>query len=160
MARVPTDSAAQKQFAAFLSRYSPEIRQCATEALAVMRAYLRGAVELVYDNYNALVVGFGPNERASDAVFSIALYPRWVTLFFLNGAKLKDPQKLLKGSGKIVRHIVLKSAEDLSQPAIRALMDQALGDTKFEKMQGRMVVRSISAKQRPRRPASARPNQR
>jgi len=50
-----------------------------------MRARLPGAVELVYDNHNALAIGFGPTERASDAVFSIALFPRWVSLFFLRG---------------------------------------------------------------------------
>jgi hypothetical protein len=40
-------------------------------ALAKMRARLPGAVELVYDNYNALAIGFGPTERTSEAVFSI-----------------------------------------------------------------------------------------
>src|ERR1039458_9537409 len=66
-------------------------------------ARLPGAVQLVYDNYNALVIGFGPSERASEASFSIVLYPRWVTLFFLQGAGLPDPRRLLKGSGKVVR---------------------------------------------------------
>ena len=70
-------------------------------------------MQLVYDNYNALAIGFGPSERASEAIFSIVLYPRWVTLFFLQGAGLADPKRLLKGSGKVVRHIVLASAADL-----------------------------------------------
>jgi hypothetical protein len=150
---------AAKQFARFLSRYDPEIAECATEALARMRQYHAGsAIELVYDNYNALVVGFGPTERASDAVFSLALYPRWVTLFFLHGAVLEDPDGLLKGGGKIVRHIVLKSAEELERPAIRTLMDQAVerAKVKFAKAPGRMVIKSISPKQRPRRPAAAK----
>ena len=64
----------------------------AKAAVARMRKYVPDAVELVYDNYNALVVGFGPTERASEAVLSIALYPRWVTLFFLQGARLSDPR--------------------------------------------------------------------
>jgi hypothetical protein len=150
---------AEKQFERFLSRYNPEIVKCATEAVAKMRKYHAGsAIELVYDNYNALVVGFGPTERASDALFSLALYPRWVTLFFLHGALLEDPEKLLKGDGKIVRHIVLKSAEDLERPAIRALMDQALkgAKVKFAEAPGQMVIKSISRKQRPRRPPAAK----
>src|SRR5439155_3149680 len=84
---------AREELAAFLAKYTPE-----------MRERLPGAIELVYDNYNALVIGFGPTDRASDAIFSIALYPRWVRLFFLYGAKLRDPKKLLKGVGKIVRY--------------------------------------------------------
>jgi hypothetical protein len=68
---------------------------------------------LVYDNYNALAIGFGPTERASDVIFSIALFPRWVTLFFLHGVTLPDPYKVLRGSGKVVRHVVLQTAADL-----------------------------------------------
>jgi hypothetical protein len=121
-----------------------------------MRDRLPGAIELVYDNYNALVIGFSPTERASDAIFSIALYPRWVTLFFLRGANIPDPQKLLKGGGKVVRHIVLETAADLDKPAVRALMKRAL--ERCDKpingaAPGRIIIKSVSAKQRPRRPA-------
>ena len=107
-------------------------------------------------NYNALVIGFGPSEHASEAVFSIALYPRWVTLFFLQGAGLPDPKHLLKGSGKVVRHIVLASAADLDQPAVQGLMSTALKRAEpaiDPDAPGSLVIRSISAKQRPRRPA-------
>src|ERR1051325_5444510 len=97
----------EKQLAGFIARYTPEIAVLAQAILAKMRARLPGAVELVYDNYNALVIGFGPTERASEAIFSIVLYPRWVSLFFLEGASLPDPQKRLKGSGKVVRYIVI-----------------------------------------------------
>ena len=101
-------------------------------------------------------IGFGPSERASEAIFSIALYPRWVTLFFLQGAGLPDPRRLLKGSGKVVRHIVLASAADLDLPAIQDLMAQALQRAEAgidRAAPGRLVIRSISAKQRPRHPS-------
>ena len=120
-----------------------------------MRARLPGAIELVYDNYNALAVGFGPTERASDAIFSIALFPRWVSLFFLDGARLSDPQRLLKGSGKKARHIVLGDAAVLDRPGVRALMEQALEHAKKPKDgrgSRRTVIKAVSAKQRPRRP--------
>lgn len=141
----------EKQLASFLAKYTPEIRRLATEVLGKMRERLPGAIELVYDNYNALVIAFGPTDRASEAIFSIVLYPRWVTLFFLKGAKLRDPKKLLKGSGKIVRHIVLKSADDFDAPSVRSLMRQALGEVKFDER--RLIIRSIVKKQRPRKPA-------
>ena len=149
-------STSQTQLDAFLDKYSPAIATLARACLAKMRARLPGAVQLVYDNYNALVIGFGPSERASEAVFSIALYPRWVTLFFLHGAGLPDPKHLLIGSGKLVRRIVLASAEDLDQPAVQALMATALrrADPGIDPdATGSLVIRSISAKQRPRRPA-------
>jgi hypothetical protein len=121
-----------------------------------MRARLPGALELVYDNYNALAIGFGPTERASDAIFSIAVFPRWASLFFFQGAKLKDPEKLLKGGGKAVRHIVLEDAATLDRPAVKALVKQALERAPKpldKKARGRLIIKSISAKQRPRRPA-------
>lgn len=76
-----------------------------------MRERIPSAVRIVYDNYNALVVGFGPSERASEVAMSIAVYPKWV---------LPHPKKLLKGSGSRVRSIVQQSADDLDQPAVRA----------------------------------------
>ena len=111
-----------RQWAAFLAKYDPEVAAVATAALPRLRKAIPGAIELVYDNYNALVVGFGPSERASEAVVSIALYPRWVTLFFLHGARLAAPAGLLKGSGSRVRHVVLSDAAVLDRPAVRALL--------------------------------------
>ena len=121
-----------------------------------MRSRLPGAIEIVYDNYNALAIGFGPSERTSEAIFSIAVYPRWVSLFFLqSGIRLPDPKRLLKGTGKRVRHIVLESAADLDRPAVRALMREALARAVVPIDRGgahRLVIKSVSAKQRPRRP--------
>ena len=143
---------AQRQLDEFLSRYTPEIRAVGEAAIEKMRERLPGAVQIVYDNYNALVVGFGPSERASEAVMSIAFYPKWVRLFFLRGADLPDPRKLLEGSGKGVRSIKLESADDLDKPAVRALMKAALQAQPIDPNgEGRLVIRSISAKQRPRR---------
>lgn len=150
------EKSAEKQLATFIAKYTPEIGAVARASLEKMRARLPGAIELVYDNYNALVIGFGPTERASDAIFSLALYPRWVTLFFLKGARLRDPNKLLRGSGKIVRSIVVRDAAMLDDPAVQALIAQALDRAAkaIDAAQpGRMVIKSISAKQRPRRPA-------
>ena len=147
----------REQLESFISRYTPEVAACARRALARMRKRLPGAVELVYDNYNSLVIGFGPSDRASEAIFSIALYPRWVNLFFLHGATLPDPKGRLRGNGKIVRSIVLRDATELDEPEVRTLMDQAVRRAKNSingSSRRRLVIRSISAKQRPRRPAA------
>ena len=148
------DKTPEEQLAGFIAKYTPEIGALAQKALAKMRARLPGAIQLVYDNYNALAIGFSPTERSSDVIFSIALYPRWVSLFFF-GADLPDPQKLLKGSGKQVRHIVLESAADLDKPAVKALMNRALERSAKpldSENPGRIIIKSISARQRPRRP--------
>jgi hypothetical protein len=148
----PPATAPDAQLEAFLAKYTPEIQAKARTVLAKLRAWLPPAIEMVYDNYNALVVGFSPTERVSDAVFSIALYPRWVTLFFLKGAGLPDPHGRLKGNGKIVRHLVLHDPATLDDPEVRELMTIALDRDWTPGAERRLVIKMISVKQRPRRP--------
>ena len=143
-----------KQLAAFIGKYDPRIAKFAKGTLAQMRKRLPGATELVYDNYNALAIGFGPSARTSEAIFSIAVYPRWVSLFFLRGALLHDPKKLLKGSGTTVRHIVLQQPSDIVSRDVAKMMDAALaaaGKPIDPQQKRQLIIKSVSAKQRPRR---------
>lgn len=143
----------EQQLGHFIDRYDPKIAKLTRQALAWMRRRFPLASLLVYDNYNALAIGFGRPERPSEAVFSIALYPRWVTLFFLHGATLPDPHKRLKGSGKQVRSIVLDGVETFDDPAVAELIDAA-AEREVESLsggRGEIVIKSVSAKQRPRR---------
>jgi hypothetical protein len=146
---------AERQLADFLAKFTPEIAARAAAIIAAMRKRLPGAVMPVYDNYNALAVGFGPTDRVSDTIFSVAVFPRWVSLFFLRGVTLHDPMRLLRGSGNQVRHIVLKGPEALTDPGIFALMDAALkaaAKPLDPAHPGKMIIKSVSARQRPRRP--------
>jgi hypothetical protein len=146
----------RQRLASFVGRFSPEIARLARSALASMRAHLPGAFELVYDNAYALVVGFGPSERPSEALFSIAIYPRKVSLCFLYGARLPDPQRRLAGGGKQVRHIRLTDEHTLAERGVHALIEAAIEDAgnPFASAQrGRVIVRAVSVRQRPRRPS-------
>jgi hypothetical protein len=138
----------------FIDRYTPEIARRARAILKKMRELLPGAFEFVYDNYSALAIGFSPTDRPSKAVLSIALYPRWINLFFLRGAALPDPKKLLQGSGKQVRHVRIDDAALLDDPAIVALIKAALarGEPFDPALPRRTIVKAVSANPRPRRP--------
>jgi hypothetical protein len=149
---------ARQQLASFLAKFTPEIAAKAEAILRKMRKLYPTALELVYDNYNALAIGFSPSERASDAIFSIAVYPRWVSLFFLQARGLPDPDKLLKGSGNVAKHVVLPSPAALNEPALQALMSSGEARAKVpldSDGKHRLIIKSISAKQRPRRPVGA-----
>ena len=151
----------ERQVKSFLAKYSPEIAARGQAARRRLRQALPGWSELVYDNYNALVFGFSPTERPSDAVFSIAVYPKWVRLFFLkHGSLLHDPQKLLTGKGARIRSLILQSDSDLDSPAVRALVQQAMtgiASPRLTRVPATMI-RSVSARQRPRRPAGRSTN--
>jgi hypothetical protein len=144
------------QLEKFLAKYTPEMAGLAKAILVKMRKRLPGAVEMVYDNYNALVIGFCPGERPSEVIFSIAVYTRWVNLFFAHGKGLRDPEKLLRGNGSRVRSIVLNSAGTLDDPAVEDLIAEAVerAVVPFDFARKReLMIRAVAEKQRPRRPA-------
>ncbi len=144
---------AEAELNQFINRFLPEVAAVGREAVAKLRAQLPEADVLVYDNYNALAVGFSAGERAVQSVLSIAFYPRWCSLFLPR--RVDDPEKRLKGAGGVVGHIVLKTADDLDDPYLRGLIDQAFLNAKWPldpAHQGRLIIKSISANQRPRRP--------
>ncbi|HTU83135.1 MAG TPA: hypothetical protein VMF61_13455 [Candidatus Acidoferrales bacterium] len=147
-------SSPKRELERFIDRYSPEIAARARAVLAKIRQRLPGAVELVYDNTNALVVGFGASERASDAAFSVALYPKWINLYFLGGASLPDPHRLLCGSGKVVRRIKLDDPGQLDDPRVIALMNASLARCRpiDPTVNGRIAIRAAVRNRRSRRP--------
>jgi hypothetical protein len=151
----PSSSDAEEQLASFVAKFTPEMQDLIRGCRAQLAARFPDAVQLVYDNYNFLVVGFGPDQVVSHAIFSLAAYARGVNLCFLqHGAELPDPTGILRGSGKIVRNVSLSSPEDLARDDVVALMDAelALAVIPMEASeQGELVIKSISAKQRPRR---------
>lgn len=144
----------QQQLAKFMARFEPEIARLGHAALRRMRELAPGAVELVYDNYNGLVIGFGPTERASEAVFSVVIYPKKVSLCFIHGAKLPNPKRLLEGNGNQVRHISLPTIATLDEPDVVAMIqlanDRVAKPIDFDGKR-RLIIKSISRNQRPRR---------
>ena len=139
-----------------IAKYTPKMRREIEAARKKMRARIPRGYEMVYDNYNALVFAYCSSERPSEAQVSIAAMPRWVTLFFIQGIKLDDPGKLLLGDGKQVRSVRLEGgAADLDRPAVRALIEQALApfaEAFAAAPKLTTVIRSVSEKQRARRP--------
>jgi hypothetical protein len=145
----------EQQLAAFIAKFTPDMAKRIRAARATMRKRLPGALELVYDNYNFFVIGYGPSEKASDAIFSLAAQAKGLSLCFLQGARLPDPDRLLKGSGNVVRNLRLETADTLERPEVAALMAAALERAKTPLPPGgrhQLIIKSISAKQRPRRP--------
>lgn len=151
----PTETAsAAKQVAGFISKFDPEVAKLTRACRTVLRKRYPSAIELVYDNYNALAIGYSPTERTSDCVFSLAVYARGVNLYFMYGRALADPNNLLLGSGRQGAFIRLDSAGILDQPKVKKLMESAVKrqmPTFSPQGRGYTVVKSISAKQRPRR---------
>jgi hypothetical protein len=141
------------QLAALLSRFPPEIVALATRCLLKLRRAVPCPYQLVYDYANSLVVAFSMSERGYEAIVAIAIFPRWVRLYF--DKSLPDPGGLLKGSGTKVRSVTIKAASDLDHADVQALFKAAIkrsGATFPKTRSTRMVIKSESKKQRPRSP--------
>jgi hypothetical protein len=107
------------QVAGFIAKFDPAIARLASTARTMLRKRMPTATELVYDSYNALAIGFGPSTRTSEAIVSLAIYARGVNLYFLYGAHLTDPDRLLEGNGTRGRFVRLPTAERLADPACK-----------------------------------------
>jgi hypothetical protein len=109
-----------------IAKQTPEMAKLTKAVLAKLRPRFPGAVEMVYDKKRGLVVGFCPDDRASNVINSIGVYSKWINLYFFEGDSLPDPDRLLQGTGQIVRHIRIDSAADLDRPALKTPIAEAL----------------------------------
>jgi hypothetical protein len=143
---------AEQQLTGFIGKFAPARQRLIRALRKSLRARLPAANELVYDNYNFLVIAYCPTEKTGDSYFSVGADKNGANLFFgYTGTKLDDPQKLLAGTGTSNRFVRLASAKDLERPAVRALIAQSIAISKpMGAAPGRLVIRAISAKQRPR----------
>ena len=145
---------AAKQLADFIAKFDPRMVKLIRSLRAAVRKRLPTANELVFDNYNFLVIGYCSTERQSDCIVSLAANAKGVTLFFYYGVNLPDPAKVLQGNGNQVRFIRLESAATLARPEVEELLRIAVAQAKTPLPQtgrGRTIIRLIAAKQRPRR---------
>lgn len=143
-----------QQVDGFIDKFDPEVAKVIRSCRAAMRKRLPTANEIVYDNYNFFVLGYGPTERPSHAIVSLACSKKGVGLAFLYGRSLPDPQHLLLGNGSQTGFIRLPSAAALGEPAVEALLQAAVEHAKVPFATTghvRTIVQSVSAKQRPRR---------
>jgi hypothetical protein len=155
----PERADASRTVAGFISKFDPAVARVIRSSRAALRKRYPTAIELVYDNYNALAIGWSGTERTSDAFISLAAYARGVVLYFLYGKSLPDPEGILQGSGNRGRFVRLPSAATLGERAVQALLRAAVKQAKAplpKTGRGYTVIKSISAKQRPRR--AARPS--
>ena len=143
----------RQQLEEMLDRFDPAVSALARGALERVRRLVPGAVQMVYDNTYALVVGFSATDRASEALLSVVIYPRKVSLCFIWGATLADPDHLLQGEGRQVRHIRLNAVPDLDAAPVRRLLRAEVdaSETPFAGKRGRMEIRMVAKKRRARR---------
>jgi hypothetical protein len=152
-AQQPADSAEQR-LQGFIDKFDSKNASLIRSVRAALRKRLPSANEIVYDNYNFFVIGYSSTERPSDCIVSLAAAANGVGLSFYYGASLPDPHKLLLGSGSQNRYIRLPATEILLRSEVEELIAAAVAQSETPlpaRGQGKLIIQSIAAKQRPRR---------
>jgi hypothetical protein len=147
----------EKQLDHFIEKFDPKKQALIRSLRKALRKRLPAANELVYDNYNFFVIGYCATERPSDCIVSLAAGASDVNLNFYYGATLPDPHGILQGSGSQNRFVRLESVQTLARPEVDALIQAAVDQAKAPLAasgKGKLIIRSVSAKQRPRRKAA------
>jgi len=148
------------QVLGFLEAYDRHIANLALALREVILEELPDASESVYQVYT-VAIWFGFSGKMKDMFCYIATNSKHVNLGFPRGSTLPDPNKVLEGDGKALRHIKLRTLEDVERPFvrryIRAAIDQLPGDLRGT---GKTVVKaggtSGKPKGRPRRRYTAK----
>ncbi len=146
----------EKQLASFIAKFDAKHQALIRACRKLLRKRFPTANEIVYDNYNFFVIGYSPTERPSHTIVSLAAASNGAGLSFYHGADLPDPHKILLGSGKQNRFLRLESAATLERPEVEQLIAAAIRLAKTplpNSGKGKLIIQSISAKQRPRKAA-------
>jgi len=108
----------------FLKGYSPQVREIAVKAREVILSVLPDATEKVYPGWKVIQYAAGADMKSVFA--AISPQRERVNLGLAGGIDLPDPDGLLEGEGKAIRHVKLTSAEAAGAPAVRELVRGAL----------------------------------
>ena len=81
--------------------------------------------ELVYHTH-ALTAVFSISDKLSDAFCMLPIYTNHLNLGFNKGTLLKDPNKLLTGTGNLIRHIDIRKQSDYRNAKVKSLIKEAI----------------------------------
>ena len=113
------------------SLYNPTVAATAARARTLVLDIFPDAFEQVDAKDKMLHYGLGP--KMAQQVFYIAGYTAHANIGFWDGVSLSDPDHLLVGTGKRLRHVKLRTPEDVDHPGLRALLDASLAERRANK---------------------------
>lgn len=102
----------------YLSKLSPDLQAITRELVAVARKNMPGSHEFIYHD----AVGYSVSKSPFDRICYIAPQKGYVNFGFFFGADLPDPEHLMVGEGKRLRHVKIRSVEDAKNPALGKLI--------------------------------------
>jgi hypothetical protein len=110
----------------YLASYDPHISRLALALRDVVLDEAPEAIESISKGY-AVAIGFSfTGKPMKDGFCHIATYTSHVNLGFNRGALLPDPNQVLAGTGKMIRHVTIRNESDLERPLLRRYLQAAI----------------------------------
>ena len=113
-----------KDVADLLAAYAPEVRNLALAARSFVLKMIPDILEQV--DAKARIIGYGYSPKYADTICMLMPTKAGVNLGIAWAVELPDPAKLLEGTGKLHRHVKLKSKADLEKAALKSLLQAAI----------------------------------
>lgn len=143
----------ETQLKSLIEKFDARNQKLIRSVRSAVRKRLPAANELIYDYGFSLVITYSPSENGIEGIVSISARDEGVSLYFMNGPKLPDPKKLLKGSAKMVRYIPIESASRLKHPDVEALIAATIGLAKIplpSRGTGKLITKTSGGKKKAR----------
>jgi hypothetical protein len=113
------------QLLGFLEAYDRHVSGLALALREIILEEAPDASESIYQVYT-VAIWFGFSGKMKDMFCYIATTAKHVNLGFPRGAALPDPNRVLEGEGKMMRHIKFTSERDLERPFVRRYIRGAI----------------------------------
>jgi predicted GNAT family acetyltransferase len=112
-------------FTEIVSRQSPAVQELAYRTRSLIYQFFPGVVEVPWVHQGTIGYGVGP-KKMSEHFSWLSAHKSHVNLGFFYGSELPDPEHLLEGTGKLLRHVKIRRPEDLENPALHTLLRHAM----------------------------------
>ncbi len=113
-----------EQFEQIITDFDSQVQELARGSRQLIYDVLPRVVEVVWTTQGSAGYGTGP-KKMSEHFSWIIPHKNHVNLGFNYGSELLDPENLLEGTGKLMRHVKIRKPEDLDNPALRQLIEVA-----------------------------------
>jgi len=120
-----------KELLDLLKRYDRGVQELTLALRELVLEELAPCCEYIVEVYIVSIL-YGPTHRMKDGICYIGVIKDHVNLGFIRGSELADPQRMLEGTGKQMRHIKIRNMSDLERPAIHAYLQEACERAGYE----------------------------
>jgi hypothetical protein len=103
-----------------LAEHPPEIQAIERALRHLIKTEIPTVEEQV--DFGNKLIAFGWSMKMRDLLFAIIAHKSHVNLQLADGAELPDPTGIVEGTGKRIRHVKLRSVQDVGRADVRALI--------------------------------------